>query len=255
MIYSPSTGFPHFIAQESQVPAEEAVPADSIRSTQGQLPALPKPGRPTHDSIDDWDTMLTALTARLRSAVGDSAALPASNAGARRIQDIVLECAADLDLLHIALRAESAQRRKLEASMDDSNVTMARAIVGIGESLHPAMPAKDKPHWGKRASAPLQDLRLMLPTEADRLADSVRQRTDAPAAMAHGRERSAQGIPMTFEEDIAALELRIAQEGEKCQAWRIAGPEEKYLEAYSMVEALELQLQRKLLQRDTGSAA
>lgn len=58
---------------------------------------------------------------------------------------------------------------------------------------------------------------------------------------------------MTFEEDIAALELRISQEEEKRDAWRVVGPEEKYLEAYSMVEALELQLERKLLQHRAGS--
>ncbi|MET3495265.1 hypothetical protein [Variovorax boronicumulans] len=59
---------------------------------------------------------------------------------------------------------------------------------------------------------------------------------------------------MTLKNDIAALELRITQEEEKRDAWRIAGPEEKYLEAYSMVEALELQLERKLLQHSAGSA-
>lgn len=59
---------------------------------------------------------------------------------------------------------------------------------------------------------------------------------------------------MTFEEDIAALELRISQEAEKRDAWRLVGPEEKYLEAYSMVEALELQLEKKL-QQPAGSNA
>lgn len=58
---------------------------------------------------------------------------------------------------------------------------------------------------------------------------------------------------MTFKDDIAALELRITQEEEKRDAWRIAGPEEKYLEACSMVEALELQLEKKLLQHGDGS--
>ncbi len=54
---------------------------------------------------------------------------------------------------------------------------------------------------------------------------------------------------MTFEQDIAALELRIPLEEEKRDAWRVAGSEEKYLEGCSMVEALELQLERKLQQR------
>lgn len=53
---------------------------------------------------------------------------------------------------------------------------------------------------------------------------------------------------MTLAHDIAALELRIAQEEKKRDAWRAVGADEKYMEAYGMVEALELQLERKLLQ-------
>ena len=53
---------------------------------------------------------------------------------------------------------------------------------------------------------------------------------------------------MTLAHDIAALELRIAQEEEKRDAWRAVGASERYIEAYGMVEALELQLERKLLQ-------
>jgi hypothetical protein len=53
---------------------------------------------------------------------------------------------------------------------------------------------------------------------------------------------------MTLAHDIAALEQRIAQEEEKRDAWRAVGANEKYMEAYGMVEALELQLERKLLQ-------
>ena len=52
-----------------------------------------------------------------------------------------------------------------------------------------------------------------------------------------------QGIdPTSFLEDIAALQMRIAKAEADRDSWRVSGMQEKYLEAYSMVEALELQL-------------
>ena len=51
---------------------------------------------------------------------------------------------------------------------------------------------------------------------------------------------------MTFEEDIDSFNDRIAKAKSERDAWRIAGREEKYLEAYFMVEALELQLDERL---------
>jgi hypothetical protein len=47
---------------------------------------------------------------------------------------------------------------------------------------------------------------------------------------------------MSFQEDIAALQVRIAKAESKRDNWRVSGMQEKYLEAYSVVEALELQL-------------
>lgn len=47
---------------------------------------------------------------------------------------------------------------------------------------------------------------------------------------------------MTFQEDIDSLKSRIAKAESDRETWRVAGPEEKYLEAYFLVEALELQL-------------
>jgi hypothetical protein len=47
---------------------------------------------------------------------------------------------------------------------------------------------------------------------------------------------------MTFQEDIAAMQVRIARAESERDSWRVSGMQEKYLEAYSMVEALELQL-------------
>lgn len=47
---------------------------------------------------------------------------------------------------------------------------------------------------------------------------------------------------MSVQEDIAALQVRVARAEAERDSWRVSGMQEKYLEAYSMVEALELQL-------------
>lgn len=47
---------------------------------------------------------------------------------------------------------------------------------------------------------------------------------------------------MTLPADIAALKIRIARAESERDTWHAAGKRESYLEAYSMVEALELQL-------------
>lgn len=49
---------------------------------------------------------------------------------------------------------------------------------------------------------------------------------------------------MTLREEITALHERIVHAQAECDGWRASGLSEKYLEAYSMVEALELQLDR-----------
>jgi hypothetical protein len=49
---------------------------------------------------------------------------------------------------------------------------------------------------------------------------------------------------MSLHEDITALQERIVRAQADCDGWRATGLREKYLEAYSMVEALELQLDR-----------
>ena len=53
---------------------------------------------------------------------------------------------------------------------------------------------------------------------------------------------------MTFQEDIDAIKRRIAKAESARETWRAAGEKEKYLEAYFMVEALELQLDQRLRQ-------
>ena len=45
-------------------------------------------------------------------------------------------------------------------------------------------------------------------------------------------------------EDIAAIQARIAKAESERDTWQVSKRQEKYLEAYSMVEALELQLGR-----------
>lgn len=57
---------------------------------------------------------------------------------------------------------------------------------------------------------------------------------------------------MTFEEDVAALERHIESEEAKRDSWRAAGSQERYMEACSMVDALELQLEKLLRIRLTG---
>jgi len=50
------------------------------------------------------------------------------------------------------------------------------------------------------------------------------------------------GGVISAQEEIAALQVRIAKAESERDSWRVSGMQEKYLEAYSMVEALELQL-------------
>ena len=49
---------------------------------------------------------------------------------------------------------------------------------------------------------------------------------------------------MTLLEDVDALKTRLARVLSERDAWRAAGLQEKYLEAYSMVEALELRFRK-----------
>ena len=48
---------------------------------------------------------------------------------------------------------------------------------------------------------------------------------------------------MTFHEEIVAMRARIAKAEAERDTWRTSGNQEKYLEAYSAVEALDLQLE------------
>jgi hypothetical protein len=53
-------------------------------------------------------------------------------------------------------------------------------------------------------------------------------------------------------EDTVSFRNRIAKAESDRDAWRVAGNEEKYLEAYFLVEALELQLDEHLRRRAAG---
>ena len=51
---------------------------------------------------------------------------------------------------------------------------------------------------------------------------------------------------MTHSEDIRSIQDRLVGAQADCEAWRASGRQEKYLEAYFLVEALEEQLSRQL---------
>lgn len=53
---------------------------------------------------------------------------------------------------------------------------------------------------------------------------------------------------MTIQQDIDSLRERIATAQTDCEAWREAGPEERFIEAYVIVKALQLELDEKLCQ-------
>jgi hypothetical protein len=49
---------------------------------------------------------------------------------------------------------------------------------------------------------------------------------------------------MTFKEEIAEVQGRIARAQSERDAWRAAGRQERYLEAYSRIAALDVQLEQ-----------
>jgi hypothetical protein len=77
-------------------------------------------------ALKDWDRLLMAVIAKLRSSVGEpyDEPLSARTKAARQIQGAVLGCAMDLDLLHTALSAESARRRRFEAGVAEANTAL-----------------------------------------------------------------------------------------------------------------------------------
>jgi hypothetical protein len=60
---------------------------------------------------------------------------------------------------------------------------------------------------------------------------------------------------MTVQHEIDSFRARIARAESERDAWRSAGNEEKYLEAYFLVEALELQFARHVNQATANPGA
>ena len=59
---------------------------------------------------------------------------------------------------------------------------------------------------------------------------------------------------MSFDREIGDLRARLAKAESVRDRWRASGRQEKYLESYFMVEALELQLDRLRRQRVEATA-
>lgn len=51
---------------------------------------------------------------------------------------------------------------------------------------------------------------------------------------------------MIKSETIAALQGRLDKAMADCESWRASGQEEKYLETYCLIEAIEAQLRERL---------
>ncbi len=85
-------------------------------------------GQPDPDvtALKDWNRLLMAVIAKLRSSVGEPCDenFSVRTKAARQIQGVVLGCAMDLDLLHAALGAESARRRRFEAGFAEATTTL-----------------------------------------------------------------------------------------------------------------------------------
>ncbi|MEJ8827008.1 hypothetical protein WKW80_34270 [Variovorax humicola] len=100
--------------------------------------------------------MLTGIVAQLRSAAVAEALPTASTDDIRRFQAVVLECAAQLDLLHIALRTDNTRRRTIEAS---SAHAMLDAVQQLGELLPETKGARKRGSAGQETIDALQDVR------------------------------------------------------------------------------------------------
>ncbi|MDP9877570.1 hypothetical protein J2W25_001876 [Variovorax boronicumulans] len=86
--------------------------------------------------LDNWTVLLDALISRLRSTAR-VAAMDASAENAYRLQYVVLECVADLDLMHGEFRAESARQRRLQTDI-------VQAIAHVGDSVRPSCRGRKK---------------------------------------------------------------------------------------------------------------
>jgi len=69
------------------------------------------------------------------------------------------------------------------------------------------------------------------------------------AALPHSRHAAAVEPVMTFQQDIDSIRSRLLEAESERNGWRMTGLQEKYIEACSTVEALELQLDERLTQQ------
>ncbi|MEO7548081.1 MAG: hypothetical protein ABIT82_06625, partial [Ramlibacter sp.] len=59
---------------------------------------------------------------------------------------------------------------------------------------------------------------------------------------------------MLFDEETTGLQAQLREAIDHCAIRRLSGPPEKYMEAFDLVEALQLQLKRRLSQHLPGPA-
>ena len=53
-------------------------------------------------------------------------------------------------------------------------------------------------------------------------------------------------VPQTIVRDLGDLQTRLSHAVANCESWRASGLTEQYIEAYNLVEALQLQLRQRL---------
>jgi hypothetical protein len=79
-------------------------------------------------AIDDWQDLLSAITARLRQTVGGPAAPPPMGPAAfLHIQAGVLDCAAALEQLQTTMAHELGRCRRLDQEMRSTQAALAQA--------------------------------------------------------------------------------------------------------------------------------
>ena len=85
---------------------------------------------------------------------------------------------------------------------------------------------------------------------ADMLSNTRFRRIESQSLM----QRRAQHAPAAQPRDIAEIRERITKAVTDCATWRAAGFSEKYLEAYSLIEALEAELTALVHAQDSARA-
>lgn len=106
-------------------------------------PLVTLPGPAGEISLDDWDSLLSAVKARLRLTVGDSLTQQ-FNGAAAPVQASVLECVDALDQLHVTL-AHALGRRALDEWADDGLAQGATDRLGAARQGPGEFPAGDEP--------------------------------------------------------------------------------------------------------------